>query len=236
MSTRPPEPVPGGAVSGSSERVPGRRSTPVKDPTEGYHAALASPSRRQVLDALVASREPLDATTVADRLGVHVSTARFHLDRLADAGLADRRSVAEKRRGRPRMLYSPAGIPRDEGAREQLIGVLAAALADEPDPAARAVRAGRSWAKGYTLDPDDPVAGLVGVLDRLGFDAEPDVQAATIRLRACPFRDAARAHPEVVCSVHRGLIDRLLEATSTDARLVPFAEPQLCLVTLGGAR
>lgn len=83
------------------------------DRSEEYHAALASASRRQVLDSLLASSEPLDASAVADRLGLHVTTARFHLDQLTAAGLAQRRVGAEKRRGRPRLLYAPAGPVRD---------------------------------------------------------------------------------------------------------------------------
>src|SRR5690606_23798249 len=72
--------------------------------SEDYHAALASTSRRQILDALVASTQPLDAAVVAGGLGLHVTTARFHLDQLTDAGLVRRRPSTERRRGRPRML------------------------------------------------------------------------------------------------------------------------------------
>jgi predicted ArsR family transcriptional regulator len=203
------------------------------DRSEEYHAALASASRRQVLNALLASSEPLDAAAVAERLGQHVTTARFHLDQLAAAGLVQRRVGAEKRRGRPRLLYAPAGVVRDEDAREQLIQVLAAALAREDDAESDASRAGRRWAETFELpDQDDPVPGLVEVFERLGFEPETDADADSIRLRACPFRDAAREHPEVVCAVHRGLIEQLLAGTAPDARLIPFVEPELCVVAL----
>lgn len=199
-----------------------------------YHAALASPSRRRVLDVLLAAPDPLDAAAVAGQLGLHVTTARFHLDQLTAAGLASRRPGAEPRPGRPRMLYSPAGLPRDEDSRGQLIEILAAALADRDDHAADSVRAGRRWAGSFDApDPADPLPGLLGVLGRLGFDPEPD--ADLIRLRACPFRDAAREHPDVICAVHRGLIEQLLEGSRPGARLLPFVEPELCLVALGGA-
>jgi len=199
-----------------------------------YHAALASPRRRQVLDALLASPEPLDAAAVAARLGLHITTARFHLDQLAAAGLAHRRQGVEPRRGRPRMLYAPTGAPRDEDARGQLIDVLAAALAVTADHAAESVMAGHRWADSFDRpDPADPIPGLVGVLDRLGFEPEPG--ADEIRLRACPFREAAREHPDVVCAVHRGLVDELLGGAVPNARLLPFVEPELCLVTLGAS-
>lgn len=196
-----------------------------------------SAARRRVLDALVSSRRPLDAAEVGARAGVHVTTARFHLDRLVGDGLADRRPIAEQRRGRPRVLYSPAGPPRDEEARDQLIRVLAAALAQD-DRTEAVIRAGRDWAAAF--DPpgaDDPARGLVGVLDRLGFDPEEERAggAAAIRLRACPFRDSAREHPEIVCAAHRGLVEELVEGTALRASLHPFVEPLLCTVTLGPA-
>lgn len=203
------------------------------DRSEEYHAALASASRRQVLAVLLASPEPLDATTIASRLGLHVTTVRFHLDQLTGAGLAQRRAGAEKRRGRPRQLYAPGGLVRDEDAREQLVDVLAAALSLADDSNARALQAGRSWAAAFELpESDSQVSGLISVLDRLGFEPEPEADWGAIRLHACPFRDAARQHPEVVCAVHRGLIDEILAGTAPQARLIPFVEPELCLVVL----
>jgi predicted ArsR family transcriptional regulator len=202
---------------------------------DSYHAAMASPSRRSVLDVLLASTGPLDAAAVAERVGLHLTTTRFHLDQLVDAGLARRRASAEGRRGRPRMLYAPAGAPRERDAREQLIRVLSGALSEHADE--ESLRAGRRWASAFEPPrPDDPVPGLVDVLERLGFDPEPDAaDDLVIRLPSCPFREAARDHPEVVCTVHRGLIDRLMDGTTRDARLLPFVEPQLCLVAVGPA-
>jgi predicted ArsR family transcriptional regulator len=200
----------------------------------GYHAALASPARRQVLDALMSSPVPLDAATVAESLNLHVTTARFHLDQLAAAGLARRNTGAEHRRGRPRVLFAPAGAVRDEDSREQLIEVLASAIGREDDAMQESLRAGRRWADELGAPDSGDPGDLVDVLDRLGFAPEADPDAATIRLHACPFRSAAREHPDVVCTVHRGLVERLVEGSGREPRLIPFAEPELCLVTLGG--
>lgn len=205
----------------------------VIDRSKEYHAALASASRRQVLDAVRSAAQPLDASAVADRLGLHVTTARFHLDQLVAAGLVQRLVGADKRPGRPRLLYATAGPIRDDDAREQLIEVLAAALAREADPGADALGAGRRWGETFARpDPEDPLPALVDVFERLGFDPETDAAADSIRLRACPFRAAAREHPDVVCSVHRGLIQNLLDGAVPQARLLPFVEPELCMVAL----
>lgn len=193
-------------------------------------AGLAGPRRRQVLEVLRDSPVPLDAGAVAARLGLHVTTARFHLDQLAAAGFTQRKTGAERRRGRPRMMYSPAGPLRDDDSREQLIHVLAAALAGQDDHTASAEGAGRRWAADLDALDDEPVPALVAVLDRLGFD--PDLQDGAILLRSCPFRDAAREHPDVVCAVHRGLVEQALGRAAADARLLPFVEPDLCVVAL----
>jgi predicted ArsR family transcriptional regulator len=196
---------------------------------DAYHAALASPTRRRVLDALRHSPIPLDASAVAGLLGLHVTTARFHLDQLTAAHLARRSTSAEHRRGRPRVLFAPAGPVRNADAREQLIEVLASAVRE-----GEAMDAGRRWADELRIpDASDPAAAVFDILDRLGFAPEAEPAATTIRLRACPFRSAAREHPEVVCTVHRGMVERLLEGRGPRPGLLPFVEPELCLVTLG---
>ncbi|MPZ82688.1 MAG: helix-turn-helix domain-containing protein [Actinophytocola sp.] len=211
---------------------PGRR----EPADESYHAALASRTRRRVLDTLTRSPAPMDAQALATELGLHVTTVRFHLEQLEEAGLVRREQAGEKRRGRPRLLYTAVqAVARDEDSREQLIEALAGVLAsrDDDNGQARSVDAGRNWANALVpeqADPGDRRGTLVGVLDRLGFDPEPDGE--DIRLRACPFRDAAREHPQVVCSVHRGLVEQLVEPGGTHARLLPFVEPELCLITL----
>ncbi len=99
------------------------------------------------------------------------------------------------------------------------------------------------------------------VFDRMGFDAElaagsePSASLSAdseqvlgrervIRLHACPVRDLARAHPEVGCGLHlgllQGLVDRAAAAggsadradAAVSARLEPFVEPELCIARL----
>jgi predicted ArsR family transcriptional regulator len=134
----------------------------------------------------------------------------------------------------------------DEGHR-QLAEVLADALSTDPDGGrARAIAAGERWAdansEGLGAETDGDVAApLVAVLERLGFEPalRGDGDDRVIDLLACPFRDTAAAHPEVVCSVHRGLIQRTISTfgkEGDEAGLLPFVEPELCLVPLHLAR
>jgi predicted ArsR family transcriptional regulator len=76
----------------------------------------------------------------------------------------------------------------------------------------------------------------VAVLDGLGFAPETDRHATRVRLRQCPLLEAAREQPDVVCSVHLGIVRGALGAwgaESGDVTLVPFAEPGACLLHVG---
>jgi len=211
-------------------------------------------SRGRVLDLLRGSGVPLTAAGVAQRCGLHPSTARFHLDALAEAGLAVREPVHESGApGRPAVGYRAAGAGRasaPSGERRyrllaEMLASLVAGLVD--DPAATAERAGREWG-GFLTEPPPPcqrpsaagaLAGLTGLLAGIGFDPQATTGkaggAAEVLLRACPFREVAREHQEVVCSLHlgviRGALDRM-RAPLAAGRLEVFPEPGVCRVHL----
>jgi predicted ArsR family transcriptional regulator len=54
-------------------------------------------------------------------------------------------------------------------------------------------------------------------------------------MRRCPFHDLAEAHLDVVCAVHRGLIDGALGGLGSELevdRFDVFVEPDLCVAHL----
>lgn len=203
-----------------------------------------STSRRrdQILAELAAAGSGMGAADIAATVGVHLTTARFHLDRLEQAGLVRRELTRSGRRGRPSVRYRLAPSSETATPNGALVTVLAAVLAEDPDGGrARGEQAGAVWAESLTDTAQraeaTPRALLESRMEQLGF--APRSAEECIELRACPFRDAARAHPDVVCSVHRGLIARILEDAGRDgdeARLVPFVEPELCTITLSDHR
>jgi predicted ArsR family transcriptional regulator len=209
--------------------------------------------RRRLL-AMLRDRQPgRDAHELADALGLHVTTVRSHLQILERAGLVVSRPRPQGRSGRPRTVYTATEAPFEDRVRQeldayqQLTAVLAAHLEDTTEGrAARAEQAGVTWAA--TMDPAAPhasdetdAAARVGRLcDALGFapDLVPEGDGWRIDLRACPFRRVARAHPEVVCAVHQGLIRGTLERagfSTMGSRLRPFVEPEHCVAHLGPA-
>jgi predicted ArsR family transcriptional regulator len=217
--------------------------------SDARHAALASEPRRRALTLINEAAVPLSVSAVAEALGLHITTARFHLDRLEAAGLVERHVTRGGQRGRPQVRFGSAPAPLPvEMAQQQLTQALAAVIGEDEDGGhARAVRAGERWSAQYAAVADpvsadtpadtrsDAVPPLLGVLTEIGFEPELRADGVTIALAACPFRTEARANPEVVCSVHLGLMKGLAHSLGHDAegiRLEPFVQPNLCLVHL----
>ncbi len=206
----------------------------VGDPAAERHAVLASPVRRDALSILRAAPGPLPVTALADRLGLHVTTVRFHLDRLERVGLVARESAHSGRRGRPAAAYRAVNVELT-AARDQMIDALATAAArGGTSPEVDARDAGLRWAADLPVPHGDARTLLTDVAERLGFNPEP--ADGGIRLVACPFRSAARRNPQVVCQVHLGLLQgiaaRAHDGDQVGVGLVPFAEPQTCHLTL----
>jgi predicted ArsR family transcriptional regulator len=184
---------------------------------------------------------------VARSVGLHVNTARFHLDRLVEAGLAERESEERVQPGRPRMLYrAGADAPRaGERSYRLLAQILASYVATQtPHPARAALTAGEAWGRYLTerpapfqrIDAAAATRQLVETLDGIGFAPEAATgRKRQILLHHCPFREAAEEHREVVCSIHLGLMRGVLAALDAPLearRLDPFVEPSLCVTHL----
>lgn len=210
--------------------------------TEGaQHVALAVSSRRRLLEVLQSAEEPLDVAALAYAVGLHVTTARFHLDVLERAGLVRRAVERGGRPGRPRQLYRVVTVPEAGEGHRQLAGVLAGALATEPDTASRsAEQAGRRWAADQLpvadgLSWEQGVQQVGELFARLGFSPQmvDGDRQRHLELRACPFRDLGRAYPDIVCTAHlgllRGALDQLRLPVAEQAELRPFVEPDLCI-------
>ena len=198
---------------------------------------MAASSRRRLLAVLQAQVQPVDVQALAAVVGLHVTTARGHLEVLARAGLVHRAAERAGRPGRPRQLYTAAGPAADDG---QLARVLAPAFADDLDQGReRAERAGRRWAEEEApvapgLSWEQATRGVGELFDRLGFAprlVDTD-RYRHVEFDACPFRDIARAYPGVVCSVHLGLLRGALDRSGVPgqaAGLRPFVGPELCI-------
>ena len=205
-------------------------------------------SRSRVLGALQDAGRPLDVTEVAGLVGLHVNTARFHLDRLVEAGAAHREVERREQPGRPRMLYQARPDAGRAGARSYhlLAEILTSFVAAQvPQPGRAAQSAGREWGR-YLAGRPGPfervtaavaTRHLVDALDGLGFAPEARTAGGKrqILLHHCPFREIASKHEDVVCAIHLGLMQGMLaelDAPIDAGQLDPFVEPNLCITRL----
>jgi predicted ArsR family transcriptional regulator len=216
--------------------------------------------RRQVLEAIHRSPAPLSASEIAGRAGIHPSTARFHLDALLTDGVIERMLAEPCGPGRPRVVYRArpgmalGGERRYRVLAEILLSYLtsaasggAATSAASGGAATAAADAGRAWgehvipraAPFHEVGCAEAVTRVLRMLDDLAFAPETvagegDVPAQ-VRLRHCPFLELAEDHSDIVCSLHLGLIQGAfagLRSPVTAAELIPFGEPDACVVHL----
>lgn len=204
-------------------------------------------SRTKVFDTLIASDEALSVPVVAARCRLHPNTARFHLDRLVQTGQVRRTTDEQHRPGRPTMMYAVVESMADEadGYRflaEILAGSVAAGSAAPADHGRRAgAKAGARLARSAEAAMDSSAADakseLVGMLEDTGF--APELVSVDgkdqIDLHRCPFAAVVPEHGEVVCAVHLGLMQGMLDTFDAGIqvpRLDPHVEPTRCVAYL----
>ena len=214
-------------------------------PEVGADDVLAQPTRARLFARLGELDAPATTRELAARLGLHPNGVRRHLARLESAGLINRES-AEGGRGRPADRWSleagarPGGQPaRGYG---ELARWLARAIPARPDRRREVERAGR--AIGGDLAPaaaESPSKAFLTVLTNLGLEPLVDAsEEGTIRCRFCncPYRDSARENAEIVCALHRGITEGLLERLAPEAQMSRFEpkDPDVagCLVEVTG--
>ena len=204
--------------------------------------------RAQVLAVLQHADEPFTVNDIADQVGLHPNTARFHLDGLVEQGLAQRDAEQRDVPGRPRALYTATADSPHTGRRSYrlLAEILTSYLATHTkDPGQGALNAGEAWGRFLTdrplpfrrVDASAATKQLVDTLADIGFAPEAVTagRERQILLHHCPFRETAEEHREVVCSVHLGLMRGMLaelDAPVEARRLDPFVEPNLCVTRL----
>ena len=203
--------------------------------------------RTHIIQLLRDSREPLSVADIADRVGIHVNTARFHLQSLVDAGLATREVEASSGPGRPRVVYTgtlPSQTHEHAQGFRLLSEMLTTAIAQkDPEAGPWLYGVGREWGRYLTtrvppfttVDETEIAARLVDKLDALWFAPELRQDALgnlSLLLHNCPFVDTARRCPKVVCQLHAGMINGSLEEMRSTHRLMelhPIASPHLCV-------
>jgi len=191
--------------------------------------ALAQPTRARLFSLLGELRRPAGTEELAERLGLHPNGVRVHLERLREAGLVDR-DVVRLARGRPRdtWMIAPDARPGGEAPTgyEQLGRWLARTLSSSRTSARTIETTGREIGRELAPAGDGRAEERMhSTLAALGFQPhrEPNPPAGmTYRLCNCPYRDAVRESPEVVCTLHRGMTRGLLDVIAPNTKLAGF--------------
>jgi predicted ArsR family transcriptional regulator len=182
--------------------------------------ALGDNTRYAIYLELARSPLPLATAEIADILDLHVNTVRPHLERMRDVGLLRVDTETRGQVGRPQHRYSLAvdapALGLEPTPFPMLTKVLLQAAAqgdlDGEDVADAAREQGRAdahrWPKGTAA-----LDALIVEQAKLGFDPEvvDDDHGATMAFAHCPFRSLAEEHPDLVCQVHCGLVEGLVD-------------------------
>lgn len=197
-----------------------------------------------MLRALLNQPDPVGIDALAQATARHPNTVREQVNWLVAHDYVTRVRQPQVGRGRPAWLYQARGSRPGDDEYVELAAALAWQLRDaSPDAHAEAVAAGRRWGgelvdrKG-ALEIPSPEAGrrwTVELMDELGYAPDPDDEARTVVLRRCPLLQAAHRFPEIVCSVHLGMVMTALErngAPSDETDLRPFSAPGECMLRL----
>jgi predicted ArsR family transcriptional regulator len=226
--------------------MPPREPTPIE-----VHKALADDTRFRLYRYLGLSGRPVSVRELSTRLSLHPNTLRPHLRRLEEAGLVRR----EARRGsssvgRPQTLYTAVDRDGGEGRGYRLLAEILAGLASGARARARAVLLAREWGQylaiqggpkpGTSLPAGRNLAVLQEAMAQAGFD--PRFRRAgkgtvEVSLRDCPFRDLLDDHRDLVCSIHRGLLEGMLGALKPPLTLTsfePLTERTVCRLVARG--
>ena len=189
--------------------------------------ALGDNTRYAIYLELARSPMPLSTAEVAEVLGLHVNTVRPQMERMREIGLLEVSADHRGAPGRPQHRYAVAADAPSLGLEPPTFPMLARMLVGA------ATRAGASpadaLAAGYEQGVDEAEAdaqsgraarlpctdAVVGLLARLGFDPEAaagDDGTTTVAFARCPFQAYAEEQPELICSLHRGLVEGFADA------------------------
>jgi predicted ArsR family transcriptional regulator len=207
-------------------------------------SALGDPTRRAVFIAAREAAGPVTSADIAELFLIHPNVARHHLDKLAADGYLD---VTRRRQtgrsgpgaGRPAKCYTASGKGIDlhfPSRRQDLLVELLVRIIERTsstDIAAIAESVGREYGEELAEEIGSPgnaeyttaVTAVARAMTGLGFQMSADPGAGRLTTSSCPFGDAAAGHPEVLCSLDRGIVSGLFEGMNQPC--APILHPDL---------
>ena len=212
------------------------------------YKALADDTRYRLYRYIGLASRPVSIREMSRRLSLHPNTLRPHLRRLEEAGLVSREVRKTATVGRPQTLYSVRHSEPEEDRDYRLLAEMLCGLVRGKRAIAQARDQAGQWGAyvvaqggpkpGVRLPAGRNLAILQEALAKTGFDPRFRRTGSSIEisLRDCPFRDLADDYRELVCTLHRGLVEGMLGGLKPPlsvAEFKPFAERGICRVRAG---
>lgn len=209
-------------------------------------AALGDPTRRAIYVTVRQAAEPLTTSKIAELFDIHPNVARHHLDKLAGDGwllVSTHRPSGRKGpgAGRPAKCYEPStrevSIHFAPRRYELLVDLLMSVIARiaSTDLTAIAQEVGTEYGAQIAASLGHPgdagyaeaVNAVAVAMTGLGFTMDPDVEGQQLLTSHCPFGEAATDHPDIVCSLDKGIVAGLMGALDVDCRPVVIPHSRL---------
>jgi predicted ArsR family transcriptional regulator len=227
--------------------MPGREPTPLE-----VHKALADDTRFRLYRYLRLSGRPVSVRELSARLTLHPNTLRPHLRRLEEVGLVASEIRKGSSVGRPQTLYGVVERDEPQGSDYRLLAQILSGLLSGQRSRERARELAREWGEylvvqggpkpGTRLPERRNLAVLQEAMAKAGFDPRfrrRSPTAVEVSLRTCPFRDLVEDHRELVCAIHRGLVEGMLHGLKPPLVMVefqPLVERGVCRLVARGRR
>ncbi len=179
--------------------------------------ALGDPTRYAIFRRIAEAADPISVAELNTEFAFNHNAIRQHLAKLVAAGLVIEDTAAPTGRGRPRLVYtvnpSAEGRWGTTGPYERLSRLLVEIVSTGHSPEEVGRRAADQFR--VTAPSGDPTDDLSAAMARQGFD--PEVRSTRsgpeVVLHRCPFATAAVADRSVVCALHLGIAEGLVEGT-----------------------
>lgn len=215
------------------------------------HKALADDTRFRLYRYIGLAGRPISIREMSRRLSLHPNTLRPHLRRLEEAGLVAHEIRKTAAVGRPQTLYSIREAAGEEGRDYRLLAEILSGVVRGRRATEQAQELARQWGAylvaqggpkpGVRLAAARNLAVLQGAMASAGFEPRfrrmrAEGSAIEITLRDCPFRDLTEDHRELACTLHRGLLEGMLQALKPPLalrELTPFVDRTTCRLLAG---
>jgi predicted ArsR family transcriptional regulator len=199
--------------------------------------ALGDPTRYDIFRYVAEAGGPVRVATLAAHFGFNHNAIRQHLAKLTEALLfTEELAPASTSAGRPPLQYRLAPTAMGSWGAPgpyELLAVLLLRMAETAaGPAETGREAGLELAAAHGPGTD-PLDVLEGEMASRGFQPRWESKGDVVELvlERCPFETAATLNPDIVCEMHRGLAEGLLEGMRSDKRvvqLVVYEPAQAC--------